>query len=131
MLEVGSVVNQNEKKKFEFEGVIIVPDTDVYPAEITPDGTEQTVTFASTTALIHAIYVSHDNPTTIKLTLKSPTKIGGKTLTFMGYFGNNVRPVHFSPPIGEFKDGKVILKAEGSGATEPVIVNIQYSEVVE
>ena len=122
---------QPSEATLEFTGKLIIPDTDVYPVEIQPDGVEREYSIPvieDTDIVIHALYVSHKNPVAIELTLSSP-EASGKHLQFKGIFGNEVKPVPFTPPIGTFKNGKVRLKAYGDNATQPVIVNIQYSEV--
>ena len=113
-----------------FKGMIIAPDTDIKPLTIAPNSTE-TFKLSDADIVLHAVYVSHTNPVAVLIQIEPYTTTPDKELKFKGYFGNETRPMKFDPPIGPFKEGKVKITATATGATEDIIVNVQYSKRVE
>lgn len=112
-----------------FEGYLIIPNTDVKPVEVEPNVGDRTYQIADKDIVIHSIYVSNPNPVAAKLTLKALILQPGKTLEFKGVFGNETSSIAFHPPIGVFKQGKIVISVEAPGADSPIHVNIQYSIV--
>jgi len=115
-----------------FEGYLVIPDTEVVPEEITPNTGEKKIelTKEESDIVIHSLYVANPNSVLTKVTLR-PLLEGRKDLKFIGLFEYGTKAVTFTPPIGPFKQGKLLMSAEGDGADKNVIVNIQYSRVKE
>jgi len=113
-----------------FKGMIIAPDTDIKPLTIAPNSTE-TFKLSDTDIVVHALYVSHINPVAVLIQIEPYTTTPDKELRYKGYFGNESRPIRFDPPIGSFREGKIKITATATGATEDIIVNVQYSKRVE
>lgn len=113
-----------------FKGYIVVPDTDIKTFEVTPNSSFQTcvVDPDENDIVIHGIYISHKNPVAVLVEIK-PNIPSGKELHYKGVFGNNARPLPFTPPLGPFLRGKIQVKAEGAGATETVYVAVQFSKL--
>ena len=113
-----------------FKGIMIVPDTDIKPLTVVPNSTE-TFKLSDADIVLHAVYVSHTNPVAVLIQIEPYTTTPDRELKFKGYFGNEAKPVRFNPPIGPFREGKVKITATAEGATEDIIVNVQYSKRVE
>jgi len=114
-----------------FRGYLVVPNTDIKPIQITPNVGDQLIEVEDRDIVIHAIYVSNPNPVMAKVTIKPLIVPAGRNLEFRGTFGNDTKPLPFMPPIGPFKQGKVIINVEAPGAEDNITINIQYSEVGE
>jgi len=112
-----------------FEGTIIVPSTDIKHYAINPNEDVE-IQVADMDIVVHAIYVSHQEPNAIVLTIR-PKILSDKELEFGGVFLNNATPLRFDPPIGVFKQGKLVLRADSLSGLNKVHVSIQYSPAVE
>jgi len=113
-----------------FKGMIIVPDTDIKPLAIAPNTTE-TFKLSDADIVVHALYVSHTNPVVVLVQIEPYATSFDRETRFRGYFGNENKSVRFDPPIGPFKEGKIKISVTAEGATENVIVNVQYSKRVK
>jgi len=113
-----------------FKGMVIVPDTEIKPLEVSPNTTE-VFKLSDSDIVLHAIYVSHINPVAVMVKIEPPAPSPDREVQFKGYFENNTRPVRFNPPIGPFKEGKIKITVTASGAEDDVIVNVQYSKRIE
>lgn len=114
-----------------FKGYLIIPNTDIKPLEVTPNAGSQDfeITTEEEDIVIHSIYVSHNNAVAVLLKIEPVIPVVDKDLTFEGYFSNETKDVPFHPPIGPYRKGRIRITATGTGATEAVIVNVQYSKV--
>ena len=113
-----------------FKGMMIVPDTNIKPLTIAPNTTE-TFELSDADIVLHALYVSHINPVAVLVQIEPYATSFDREIRFKGYFSNETKPVRFDPPIGPFKEGKVKIITAATGATEDIIVNVQYSKRIE
>lgn len=118
-------------EEVKFKGYLVIPNTDIKTYSITPNNGYNEIEVYKGDIVIHSIYVSHDNPVAVVLTMKPVIPVPNKELEFSGVFENDVKTVPFHPPIGIIPQGKLYVEATGTNADQPIYLVIQYSKAYE